>query len=109
NGGPGGLGTLAAAPGEEQGALEGIYEAFLIQIGFFGRTPRGGMGTRPGYEHFRILYGRPPGVFCKAIAKHLFAQPAAACSNLLLLWKSKIAIWANCCSGAILADRTTVW
>jgi holliday junction DNA helicase RuvB len=63
NGGPVGLGTLAAALAEEQEALEEIYEPFLIQIGFLDRTPRGRVATRLAYEHFGIRYGRQPALF----------------------------------------------
>jgi Holliday junction DNA helicase RuvB len=63
NGGPVGLGTLAAALAEEQEALEEIYEPFLIQIGFLDRTPRGRMATRLAYDHFGIRYGRQPELF----------------------------------------------
>ncbi len=63
NGGPVGLGTLAAALAEESEALEEIYEPFLIQIGFLDRTPRGRVATRLAYDHFGIRYGRQPGLF----------------------------------------------
>jgi Holliday junction DNA helicase RuvB len=63
NGGPVGLGTLAAALAEEPEALEEIYEPFLIQIGFLDRTPRGRMATKLAYDHFKIRYGRQPGLF----------------------------------------------
>jgi Holliday junction DNA helicase RuvB len=53
-GGPVGLGTLAAALAEEAEALEEMYEPFLIQIGFLDRTPRGRVATRLAYEHFGI-------------------------------------------------------
>lgn len=52
DGGPVGLGTLAATLAEEEDALEEVYEPFLIQIGFLDRTPRGRMATRLAYEHF---------------------------------------------------------
>jgi Holliday junction DNA helicase RuvB len=54
NGGPVGLGALAAAIGEDEDAIEDIYEPYLIQIGFLDRTPRGRMATLKAYEHFRI-------------------------------------------------------
>jgi Holliday junction DNA helicase RuvB len=63
NGGPVGLGTLAAALAEEPEALEEIYEPFLIQIGFLDRTPRGRMATKLAYDHFGIRYGRQVGLF----------------------------------------------
>jgi holliday junction DNA helicase RuvB len=63
NGGPVGLGTLAAALAEEPDALEEIYEPFLIQIGFLDRTPRGRIATKLAYDHFNIRYGRQPELF----------------------------------------------
>ncbi len=63
NGGPVGLGTLAAALAEEQEALEEIYEPFLIQIGFLDRTPRGRVATKLAYDHFGVHYGRQSGLF----------------------------------------------
>jgi holliday junction DNA helicase RuvB len=54
NGGPVGVGSLAAAISEDEDAIEDIYEPYLIQIGFLDRTPRGRMATRKAFEHFRI-------------------------------------------------------
>jgi Holliday junction DNA helicase RuvB len=53
NGGPVGIGSLAAAINEEEDAIEDIYEPYLIQIGFLDRTPRGRMATRKAFEHFQ--------------------------------------------------------
>ena len=53
-GGPVGLGALSAAIGEDEGAIEDIYEPYLIQVGFIDRTPRGRTATRRAFEHFRI-------------------------------------------------------
>jgi len=64
DGGPVGLGTLAATLAEEEDALEEVYEPFLIQIGFLDRTPRGRVATRLAYEHFGIAVpGRQAGLF----------------------------------------------
>jgi Holliday junction DNA helicase RuvB len=64
DGGPVGLGTLAATLAEEEDALEEVYEPFLIQIGFLDRTPRGRVATRLAYEHFGLAVpGRQPGLF----------------------------------------------
>jgi Holliday junction DNA helicase RuvB len=64
DGGPVGLGTLAATLAEEEDALEEVYEPFLIQIGFLDRTPRGRVATRLAYEHFGLIMpGRQPGLF----------------------------------------------
>ncbi|GBD25013.1 Holliday junction ATP-dependent DNA helicase RuvB [bacterium HR30] len=56
DGGPVGLGTLAAAVGEERDTIEDVYEPFLLQEGFLARTPRGRMATRLAYE----ALGRTP-------------------------------------------------
>jgi len=53
NGGPVGVGALAAAISEEVDAIEDIYEPYLIQIGFLDRTPRGRVATRKAIAHFR--------------------------------------------------------
>jgi holliday junction DNA helicase RuvB len=56
DGGPVGLGTLAAAISEDPDAIEEIFEPYLLQIGFIDRTPRGRVVTRRAYEHL----GRVP-------------------------------------------------
>jgi Holliday junction DNA helicase RuvB len=59
SGGPVGLGSLAAALSEEAGAIEDMYEPYLIQIGFLERTTRGRVATARAYEYFgRDLPGR---------------------------------------------------
>lgn len=55
NGGPVGVGALAAAISEDEDSIEDIYEPYLIQVGFLDRTPRGRMATRKAFEHFKIL------------------------------------------------------
>lgn len=50
-GGPVGLDTLAASIGEEKGTIEDVYEPYLLQIGYLGRTPRGRIVTEQGYRH----------------------------------------------------------
>ncbi len=54
NGGPVGLDTLAAAIGEESVTLEDVYEPYLMQIGFIGRTPRGRVVLPDAYRHLGI-------------------------------------------------------
>jgi Holliday junction DNA helicase RuvB len=54
NGGPVGVGSLAAAMSEERDAIEDIYEPFLIQIGFLDRTPRGRVATASAYAYFGL-------------------------------------------------------
>jgi Holliday junction DNA helicase RuvB len=58
-GGPVGLGTLAAATQEETETIEEIYEPFLLQLGFLERTPRGRVATPRAYEHLGLKGTRP--------------------------------------------------
>jgi Holliday junction DNA helicase RuvB len=53
-GGPVGVETLAAALGEPRDTIEDVYEPFLLQQGFIGRTPRGRVATRKAYEHLGV-------------------------------------------------------
>ncbi len=55
DGGPVGIDTLAAALSEARDTLEDVYEPYLLQQGFIGRTPRGRIATRKAYAHL----GRP--------------------------------------------------
>jgi Holliday junction DNA helicase RuvB len=57
DGGPVGVETLAAALAEPRDTIEDVYEPYLLQQGFLGRTPRGRVATRKAYEH---LGERPP-------------------------------------------------
>jgi len=50
-GGPVGVGTIAAAVGEDADTIEEVYEPFLVQNGFLQRTPRGRMATSQAYRH----------------------------------------------------------
>ncbi len=52
NGGPVGVGTIAAAVSEETETIEEVYEPYLLQLGLIQRTPRGRIVTEKGYEHF---------------------------------------------------------
>jgi len=64
NGGPVGVGTLAAALSEEEDAIEEMYEPYLMQIGMINRTPRGRMATTRAYEYFkREIPRRQPRLF----------------------------------------------
>ena len=60
DGGPVGLGTLAAALCEEEGTLEDVYEPYLIQSGFLQRTPRGRVATGRAAEYFGKIPGKGP-------------------------------------------------
>lgn len=53
-GGPVGLGTLAAATSEEMETLEEVIEPFLMQEGFLTRTPRGRVATELAYKHLDL-------------------------------------------------------
>ena len=53
-GGPVGIETLAATIGEETETIEDVYEPYLMQIGFLGRTPRGRIATQKAYEHLNL-------------------------------------------------------
>jgi Holliday junction DNA helicase RuvB len=62
NGGPVGLGTIAAAIGEEPDTIEEVVEPYLLQIGFLERTPRGRQITALAARHFNaMLPGEHPG------------------------------------------------
>lgn len=50
NGGPVGVGTLAAALGEDSDTIEDVYEPFLIREGLLERTPRGRQSTARAVE-----------------------------------------------------------
>ena len=54
SGGPCGLDTLAATIGEDANTIEDVYEPYLLQIGFIGRTPRGRILLKKGYEHIGL-------------------------------------------------------
>ncbi len=54
NGGPVGLGTLAAATSEEEATIEEVIEPYLLQLGFIERTPRGRVATDKAYIHLGI-------------------------------------------------------
>jgi Holliday junction DNA helicase RuvB len=53
NGGPVGLGTIAAALSEDEATLEEYHEPYLLQIGLLERTPRGRTATRRAHEHLK--------------------------------------------------------
>ncbi|MBR2742113.1 MAG: Holliday junction branch migration DNA helicase RuvB [Clostridia bacterium] len=53
-GGPVGLDTLGATIGEDSNTIEDVYEPYLMQIGFLGRTPRGRVVTPLAYKHLGL-------------------------------------------------------
>ncbi len=64
NGGPVGLGTLAAALSEEESTLEEFNEPYLLQLGLIERTTRGRALTPHGFMH---LGKTPPENFQKKL------------------------------------------
>jgi Holliday junction DNA helicase RuvB len=60
DGGPVGVETLAAAIGEPRDTIEDVYEPYLLQQGFIGRTPRGRVATRKAYEHLGLQAPKGP-------------------------------------------------
>ncbi len=62
NGGPVGLETIAAAISEEADTIMGVYEPYLLQLGFLERTPRGRLATPRAYQHLGLPYNKekPP-------------------------------------------------
>lgn len=54
DGGPVGIETIAAAVSEEKDTIEDVYEPYLMQLGFLGRTPRGRVATKLAYDHLGI-------------------------------------------------------
>ncbi|MFA6078066.1 MAG: Holliday junction branch migration DNA helicase RuvB, partial [Candidatus Paceibacterota bacterium] len=66
NGGPVGLGTIAAALSEETATIEEVNEPYLIQRGLLERTARGRVATPLAYEHLGLEYP-------ENLAKKLFA------------------------------------
>ena len=58
DGGPVGGETLAAALGEPRDTIEDVYEPYLLQQGFLGRTTRGRVATRKAYEHLKYPFAQ---------------------------------------------------
>lgn len=61
DGGPVGVETLAAAMSEPRDTIEDVYEPYLLQQGFLGRTPRGRVATRRAYQHLGLTEPRHTG------------------------------------------------
>lgn len=56
SGGPVGLKTIAATIGEDENTIEDVYEPYLLQIGFLGRTARGRIITEAGARHLNLKF-----------------------------------------------------
>ena len=66
DGGPVGIHSLAVAAAEEAGTLEEVYEPFLIQEGYWKRTPQGRVATERAYRKLGITPKKrmdQPGLF----------------------------------------------
>ena len=59
-GGPVGVETLAAALAEPRDTIEDVYEPYLLQQGFLGRTPRGRVANKKAYDHLGVPYEDAP-------------------------------------------------
>jgi len=64
-GGPVGVETIAAALGEPRDTIEDVYEPYLLQQGYLGRTTRGRVATRKAFEHMRIPFVGPASASAK--------------------------------------------
>lgn len=51
---PVGINALAAILSEEKGAIEEIYEPYLMKLGFIRRTPSGRVATQEAYKHLGL-------------------------------------------------------
>ena len=56
DGGPVGLDTIAMSISEDPDTIMDVYEPYLLQLGFLGRTPRGRVATRRAYEYLKVPY-----------------------------------------------------
>ena len=56
DGGPVGVETIAAALAEARDTVEDVYEPYLLQQGYLGRTPRGRVATRKAHEHLGLTF-----------------------------------------------------
>jgi Holliday junction DNA helicase RuvB len=54
DGGPVGLGTIAASVSEESDTIMDVVEPYLLQLGYLERTAQGRVATRLAYEHLGI-------------------------------------------------------
>jgi len=63
NGGPVGVGTIAASVGEEVDTIEDVYEPYLLQLGFVKRTSKGRVATDIAFKYMGISKEGAPGLF----------------------------------------------
>jgi hypothetical protein len=55
---PHGLNTIAASLSEDEGAIEEIYELYLMQPGLLDRTPGSRMTTAHACKHFGLPFDK---------------------------------------------------
>jgi Holliday junction DNA helicase RuvB len=63
DGGPVGIGTIAASIGEEADTIEDVYEPYLLQLGFVKRTSKGRMATNLAFKYMGIKKESSPKLF----------------------------------------------
>lgn len=63
NGGPVGVGTIAASIGEEADTIEDVYEPYLLQLGFLKRTSKGRVATGRAFKYMGIQKEENPQLF----------------------------------------------
>lgn len=52
-GGPAGIRALASALHEDPDTVEGVYEPYLLRLGFIERSPRGRVITSKGRDYLK--------------------------------------------------------
>lgn len=63
DGGPVGIGTIAASIGEEADTIEDVYEPYLLQLGFVKRTAKGRMATNLAFKYMGVNKQSSPKLF----------------------------------------------
>ena len=62
-GGPVGVGTIAASIGEEVDTIEDVYEPYLLQLGFLKRTSKGRVATNLAFKYLGVKKENKPKLF----------------------------------------------
>ncbi len=62
-GGPVGVGTIAASIGEEIDTVEDVYEPYLLQLGFVKRTSKGRVATNLAFKYMGVKKETDPALF----------------------------------------------
>lgn len=62
-GGPVGVGTIAASIGEEVDTIEDVYEPYLLQLGFVKRTSKGRVATNLAFKYLGVKKENEPKLF----------------------------------------------